>query len=174
MMQTKENQTRQQDFTKILRVGTSPSGDVFIKIEFADGKLSITGVEGPMRNGNASGSCGQINMSEWDISEYAPGFDRDVELKLREIWDQWHLNEMQAGSPAQMAFLKANPITDRLNHYTKACQALAAAGLNPDPNYLHNHKPYRYGSAWLSVEVPEDVLVWLQALPDTDKTPAWC
>lgn len=161
------------NFKKIIRVGKGPSGNVFVSIKFSDNKLSITGVEGPMANGNARGSCGQINMSEWEIAEYAPGFDRDVELKLREIWDQWHLNDMQAGSPAQTAYLKANPIADRLNYYTKACEALTTAGINPDPNYLRDGKPYRYGSAWLKVEVPEDVLAWLQSLPATDITPAW-
>lgn len=32
---------------------------------------------------------------------------------------------------------------------------------------------YSYGSAWLFEPVPDDVLEWLIALPDTDKTPAW-
>lgn len=161
------------NFNKVILVGKGPCGNVFVNIKFNNGKLSITGVEGPMANGNARGSCGQINMGEWEIGEYAPGFDRDVELKLREIWNTWHLNDMQAGSPAQTAFLKANPVTDRLNYYTKACEALAAAGINPDPGYLRDGKPYRYGSAWLAVEVPENVLSWLQALPNTDITPAW-
>lgn len=54
-----------------------------------------------------------------------------------------------------------------------ACDALAAAGLNPDPGYMHNGAPYRYGSAWLCVGAPQDVLDFLQSLPDTDRTPAW-
>lgn len=162
-----------QDFTKIIRVGRGDCGHVFVSIKFKDGKLSITGVEGPKANGDAKGSCGQIVMSEWDIKEYAPGFDRAQELRLREIWDTWHLNDMQAGSPAQTAWLKANPINDRMEHYTKACAGLASAGLNPDPDFIHNGKPYSYGHDWLRVEVPADALEWLQGLPDTDVTPAW-
>jgi hypothetical protein len=32
---------------------------------------------------------------------------------------------------------------------------------------------YRYGNGWLYEEVPEEVLQWLQNLPDTDQKPAW-
>jgi hypothetical protein len=67
---------------------------------------------------------------------------------------------MQAGSPAQTAFLEDNPIKQR-DHYTAATKALEAAELNPDPNYLHEGKPYKYGSAWLFVEVPDEVLHYL-------------
>ena len=162
-----------QDFTKTLRVGKGPSGNVFISIKCQGGNLSITGVEGPKANGDALGSCGQIVMHDWELQEHAPGFDAATVAKLRELWDEWHLNDMQAGSPAQAAWLKANPIDDRMNHYTKACEGLASAGLNPDPNFIHNGKPYHDGSAWLRVEVPADALEWLQALPDTDITPAW-
>ena len=36
---------------------------VFVEIKYSDGKLSITGVEGPTRSGNCIGSCGQIDMN---------------------------------------------------------------------------------------------------------------
>lgn len=161
------------DFTKIVRIGVGESGSVFCSIEFKGVNLSISGVEGPTRNGNCKGACGQIVMHEWGISEYAPGWSSELESRLRDIWDKWHLNDMKAGSPAQQAWLAANPISDRLNHYKKACHGLADAGLNPDPGYLHNGKPYRYGSAWLREEVPAEVLDFLRSLPDTDITPAW-
>jgi len=32
---------------------------------------------------------------------------------------------------------------------------------------------YKYGGTWLYEEVPEEVLLWLQDLPDTDQKPAW-
>lgn len=32
---------------------------------------------------------------------------------------------------------------------------------------------YKYGTSWLTEEVPEDVLSWLSELPETKKTPAW-
>jgi hypothetical protein len=32
---------------------------------------------------------------------------------------------------------------------------------------------YRYGSAWLTEEVPADVLDFLRSLPTADRQPAW-
>jgi len=82
------------------------------------------------------------------------------------LWREWHLNDMNAGSPAQEAWLKANPVTAAYpeSHYDKASAALASAGLNPDPDYLHNGKPYRYGSAWLKRDIPADVVAEIEAL----------
>jgi len=31
----------------------------------------------------------------------------------------------------------------------------------------------RLGSAWLTEQVPDQVLEFLRSLPDTDRTPAW-
>ena len=36
---------------------------LFCSIEFKNGRLSISGVEGPKADGNAYGSCGQVEMS---------------------------------------------------------------------------------------------------------------
>lgn len=162
---------------KVVRLGQTPDGNVYCNIKFSDGKLSITGVVGPQSNGNCKGSCGQIVMSrDWiepNILAVAPGWDAEKISHFFDVWDRWHLNDMRAGSPAQREWLKANPIEDRVNHYTKACEALAAAGLNPDPGYLHKDAPYKYGHAWLTEEVPQDVVEYLAGLPDTDRTPAW-
>lgn len=164
---------------KVVRIGTTKDeGSTFCEIKFKDGKLSITGVEGPTRGGNARGSCGQIVMGykEYDHRGYktladikpAPGWDTDTIKRFFDVWDRWHLNDMKAGTPAQERFLREHPITDNLNHYTKSCEALAAAGLNPDPE-----TGYKYGSAWLREEVPEDALEFLASLPETDVKPAW-
>lgn len=158
---------------KTIRIGTGPYGSTFCRIEFNDGKLSITGVEGPKRNGNARGSCGQIIMGEWEFTSYAPGWNPELVARFREVWNRWHRNDMRAGSPAQRAYLEAHPITDRAHHYEQTRDSLRAAGLNPDPGYTHNGKPYSYGSAWLREEVPAGVIAFLESLPDTDITPAW-
>ena len=38
---------------KTIRLGTGPYGSTFCRIKLNDGKLSIVGVEGPKRNGDA-------------------------------------------------------------------------------------------------------------------------
>lgn len=54
-------------FHKVCRVGTikiysTRRSDLFIRIQYTGGNLSITGVEGPLKSGNAAGGCGQIDM----------------------------------------------------------------------------------------------------------------
>lgn len=94
------------DFSKVVRIGKAPRvGNVFCKIEYSDGRLSIRGVEGPISNGDARGGCGQIDMSiDADYIaalEYAPGWDRESVTRFVEVWGAWHLNDMRAGCEHQ-------------------------------------------------------------------------
>ena len=67
----------------------------FCKIEYKDGRLSITGVIGPRSSGNCSGSAGQCvdkirkgrPINEWT---------EEMLQKFCDIWDLWHLNDMRA------------------------------------------------------------------------------
>ena len=119
--------------------------------EIKQGRFSMSaGIWNPRRTDYYT--CGQCVDT---VAAYFPA-NKKVQRMLA-VWREWHLNDMTAGSPAQEAWLKANPSTD--NDYTVACARLADAGLNPDPGYLHNEKPYKYGSAWLKRDLPPEVLV---------------
>ena len=162
---------------KIVRIGKyeNTPNSLFCVIKINDGNLSICGVEGPKSNGDCHGGCGQVVMHEWKITEYAPGWDSELVAKFREVWERWHLNYIVAGSPAQMEFLRANPVTFKYpeSYYEKARESLTAAGLQPDAGYVRDGKPYSYGSAWLREELPQDVIDFLASLPEADITPAW-
>lgn len=174
--------TSTAQFTKVIRLGQTKECDrrrpqtkrrfvdVFCKIEIANGKLSISGV--------CWGSCGQINIGTdaSDFEEFAPQWDKAKVDKFFAVWERWHLNDMRAGSPAQEAFLRENPISFEYpqSHYNCAKMALAEAGLQPDTGHINRDgKPYSYGSSWLYEELPAEIIAWLEALPSTDKTPAW-
>lgn len=89
-----------QDFEKIVHVGkTRDCGELYARIKYEGGKLSITGVEGPKRNGDARGGCGQTIMSPRDIVKHARGWSPETVAKFREIWERWHLNDMRPYSP---------------------------------------------------------------------------
>lgn len=156
---------------KVVRLGKGAYGNVFCRIQFKEGRLSITGVEGPKSNGDAIGSCGQIvmHLKAKDIKMPAPGWDFERTEHFLALWDRWHLNDLTAGSPAQETWVREHAVEFPgypKSHYEWACEGLAAAGLHPDNGY-------KYGSARLKEEVPEHVLAFLHALPETDIKPAW-
>jgi len=122
--------------------------EVYITWELKDGKFTMSGeVWNPLKTDTIMG--GQC------IDTIAKLFPQDSKLqRMCAIWERWHLNDMVPGSPAQMEYLRANPVTAVYpeSHYDKACAALAAVGLNPDAD------GYKYGSAWKTEEIPDDVI----------------
>jgi hypothetical protein len=161
-------------------IGTGDNGRVFVEIQYgADGRLSITGVEGPMSNGDARGSCGQIREEVGNVRVFEAGWTPAMVARLVEVWDRWHLNDMQAASPRQRAWLELYPVhaTYPESHYELTCAALAEAGLNPDEDHtptipnVDTTDGYRYGSAWLREDVPADVIEFLESLPTSDSLP---
>lgn len=103
---------------------------------------------------NALGTdCYQGGQCVDSIAEYFP--DDSKLARMVRIWERWHLNDMKAGSPAQMAWLESHP---EIKGYDEKTAALAAAGLNPDPGYMHNGKPYKYGTAWLKETIPAEII----------------
>lgn len=105
---------------KIVRIGTVPTFNnrrvsVFCKVETSTDKgslgkerLSISGVVGPMHNGDSHGSCGQIDntlrehLSKNEIT-FAEGWDADKLLRFLDIWDEWHLNDLKPYDSAMKA-----------------------------------------------------------------------
>lgn len=90
------------NFTKIYRIGTlridkNTTCSVFIKAEYKNKELSFMGVEGPIRNGNCIGDCGQINKS-YDKTNMIPakGWTYESIQRLMKIWNNYHLNDMHA------------------------------------------------------------------------------
>lgn len=88
---------------KHTRPGKTPDGDLYVTIQYRDGRLSIVGVEGPKANGDATGGCGQTVDALSRIKAPAPGWEPEDIAKLREVWERWHLNDMQPGCEHQRA-----------------------------------------------------------------------
>lgn len=67
----------------------------FVKIEYsADGRLSLTGVIGPLASGNCLGSCGQC-VDAIRAGDPVGEWTRQMLRKLCDVWDRWHLNDMR-------------------------------------------------------------------------------
>jgi len=74
---------------------------LWLRIEYKNGGLSISGVEGPLATGNAIGACGQCGINE--SARPTEGYDLATLAKLREVWDRWHLNGTRPYSPEMAA-----------------------------------------------------------------------
>lgn len=168
-------------FTHIVNIGRGPYGYIFCQIKVRAKEkgvcLSIIGVEGPQRNGDCKGSCGQIvdTIEEYKDTQkiaYAEGWNETSLHTFVQIWEQYHLNDMTAGSPRQSLALKQE-FGKKGADYNKAVEFLTTQGLQPDAEFMHKGEPYKYGSAWLFKEIPADVLKWLFMRPETTVIPAW-
>lgn len=228
--------------------GRTQRSNAFVKIEYEDGRLSITGVIGPMSNGDCRGSAGQCVDEIRKGDPYTnEGWTAEMLKKLCDIWDHWHLNDMRpycfhqgelgwaekAGTyvklyqytlnsdalkrqkDAEKAAIDAlkrgetfTPTTEQSEaarkeyfltlHHEAGPEIMAdyeprkkygGKGSNVEMKLLGHLRPdehpegiltkpcpvcgYKYGTAWLKEEVPQDVIDWLFSLPDSPRTPAW-
>lgn len=67
----------------------------FVKIEYKNGKLRISGVIGPKPNNDCLGSCGQC-VDEISAGTPADCWTSEMLEKFCAIWRKWHLNDMHA------------------------------------------------------------------------------
>ena len=121
-----------------------------VEWELIDGKFSASGSIKENRQFIAAGQCLDT------IKEYFP--DDTLFNSIFEVWKEWHLNDLTAGSPNQERFLKDYKESGNDYNYSDACVLLESAGLLVDNDYIHNGKPYKYGSAWLTRIIPDDVI----------------
>jgi hypothetical protein len=169
----------------VLLPGRKRPVPVFVEIEYRDGRLSLSGVEGPTAKGNAAGSCGQLLPREgepwgdrWHVATWSG--------RLIEVWRRWHLNDMRAGCAHQRAegwdrrpIDPSKPTTAYGRHFPGQRQdswnLLCWVDRAEHPEGLLSVPcptcHYKYGSAWLREDVPEDVLTFLEGIPATDRCP---
>lgn len=234
------------------RTGNKVERNAFVRIEYKDSKLSMSGVVAPLSNGNCLGSAGRC------VDEIRNGLPTDewtTEMlnKLCDIWDRWHLNDMRPYCEHMRELGWAEHTQDKvkIEKWTltkEACQKKDNAKKraveclkNGEPFYptkeetvyanmeysidvyndedifekygnsyknayelkekdclrhsnteyktrgwisYKDHKlgfigrecpvcGYKYGTAWLKEDVPQDVIEWLKNLPETTEHPAW-
>lgn len=138
---------------KRIKLGMIGHRDMMVDINIKKGdNLSICGNVGQH-------SFGQIRDELMNIEILAEGWTVGKIAKLHQIWKDYHLNDCQAGSPAQRAWIAQNGIVK----YDDILAQMPADILH-DATELRNGKPYTYGTAWLRMDIPADVLDWLRAL----------
>lgn len=123
-----------------------------IDIDLKNGRLSISGVvyEGKklLKSEKNLICAGQCQDEARDL----------IGEKLFQVWERWHLNDMRAGTPAQEnALSEVKHTFNRINWYEQACDYLKCKGLLVDDGH-------RYGTAWLTEALPQDVVQYLESL----------
>lgn len=151
-------------------------------------RLTISGVEGPRRDGNSEGSSGQIVIGHLPTDGYwikpGDGWTRPAITKFLRTWDRWHLNDMRAGAPDQESALRdqrARGGLDNLpDYYAAACAYLDSCGILTSKSagqiVVHGRSAvdasgYRYGSGWVYEPLPSDVVAYLESLPASPDAP---
>jgi len=153
---------------RIINPGSTANGQMFLKIKFENKRLSITGVIGPLSNGDCRGNCGQIIDKLSDLHQYTPGYSPELCGKLREAWERWHLNDMRPGCEHQRAWDAGERLGEKLAGWTYPAEHPKGLLMKPCPDC-----GYKYGSAWLHEDVPGGVIEFLFSLPESRLSPAW-
>jgi len=97
------------NFKAVYRIGTIETHNsrrigYYVCAVYADGKLSLQGVEGPTASGDCIGSCGQASDSLTCASlQPGEGWTRAKAKRLAAIWAEWHLSQMRPYDSAMKA-----------------------------------------------------------------------
>ena len=97
-----------ENFIKIINPGVVKKGQLFCKIEYKKEVLSISGLIGPKKNGNCTGSCGQI-YDDMKIINFTKEWSQKKLEKFIKVWKQWHLNDMNPNCEHQTIENGFNP-----------------------------------------------------------------
>lgn len=152
----------------LCEVGGAVKARAFCKIEFsADGRLSISGVIGPMRSGNCKGSAGQC-VEEIRAGEPTDGWTAEMLQKFCDIWDEWHLNDMRPYCQHQKELgwdkLAGKEVT--LYNYTlsteaskkkRAAENAALAALKKGETFAPTEEQVKYAALPYSITTHEEL-----------------
>ena len=133
---------------------------VYVEVELRDTK------EGPVFRckGNIQNSKNTESLVSGqcldDIHAYFPN-DQQFGT-IYELWKQYHLNDMNAGTVEQTeALKKAKAEGININDYIAACNYLASIGLY---EVTYKGELYQYGTGWLYHEIPKEDLTRIREL----------
>lgn len=165
---------------------TAKGGDVELEIELRDKargiELSIiSNVWRPDRTGIESGGQNREVIAE--VATWAGDWIKATAPRMVEVWKRWHLNGMVAGCEHQQAEKWAErPIdpskpTDTYGkHFAgqlfDSWNMLVWVSRDEHPEGLLSYPcptcGYKYGTAWLTEQIPADVLVEIRGWLDAD------
>lgn len=109
-----------------------------------------------------------------NLLEYPELANNQLFKDIHAMWDEYHLNSMNAGTERQIAALDeaiANGILENrnANNYVKCCDYLESVGLLYDEEFLvadrnGNAVAYQYGHGWIARDIPPEDLEICKAM----------
>ena len=88
-----------------------------------------------------------------------PDEKRVLYNRIYNIWREYHLNDLQAGTKKQTALL--TDTQRRADHYDNACETLKYLGLFED-------RGFKYGHGWLCKEIPAEIVAEIMTWKDVE------
>ena len=129
------------------------NGINFETLENIDNYYSLSICGTPRKNGC---SCQRIEEISKKINVIKKSELKKF-LTILNIWKQYHLNDLQAGTKTQTEALKTANIKEWAINYKKCCDYLE--NIN-----LLNDKGYKFGTGWLVKEIPTEIIDYIKAL----------
>lgn len=139
----------------------------FVKIEFENERLSISGVIGSKKNGNCMGICGQC-VEEIRQGEPVEGWTKEMIQRLCDIWDEWHLNDMRPYCQHQKelgwdklasktATLYNYELTQEAYRKQEAAKRAAIQALKNGETFTPSAEQVKYASLPYSITTPVEI-----------------
>jgi len=130
--------------------------------------LSICG-EAWLKSGRDCDYCGQIHeYIKKDLPRYKKVINRKAVKELLAIWDEWHLNDLKAGTRYQDLAIKTRFASwaaardwPTKYDYSNVCEFLKAIGIH---KHSKNGLNYVYGHAWLTEPLPANIAARVETL----------
>lgn len=117
-------------------------------------------VEVELKEGNVFTACCAGPAIYWgqclDRAQKELNIKNPVMTEIVRLWRRWHCNDLHAGTPCQENLVKEYTKTHRYD-YTDVCKFL-------EENNLLYDNGYKYGSAWLKEEIPQEDLEKIKEL----------
>ena len=106
---------------------------------------------------------GQCRETIDDLSKHFTKEKRELWQVINELWLNYHLNDMKAGTPEQLRairekFGKSNPDYDTVCEYLKSVDLYETPYTGLSVGRVWNGEKYRYGTAWLVNDLPENIV----------------
>lgn len=144
---------------------------VSVDLEFKDGNFSACA---DLWNANHSDILMGGQCFDDLINEYPELKKNDLFMEVYDLWKNYHLNDMHAGTPEQEAAIEKWKADGNKYDYKEACKYLETVGLYEVPietAHFNNpgakkpdEKTYRYGHGWLKEEIPEADIARIESL----------